>query len=242
MSIANTGLERILKAVLLGAICLQASFSGGIPYRIPEFYGHSTDDFIQAEVPPEKLLESYFVSKGFITGNIKIPELGVELTLKKNQFYKKEEEVIDVFERINEIRSQFGLSTPYPDYVKGYGWCGVLHAECSEKKAFGYIVLVKKNLNEASKTYTSGHEYGHFLWYIGKQELIYQKFKKSDFIKSQIHKNEDFAILCGWIAMKNAGYYLTDCIIISSNNPEIEKKSDRIKNLVRDYLQDKNFR
>jgi len=242
MNVVNMALERILKGVLLGALCLQVSLSGGIPSRIPESYTHSADAYIQAKVAPEKLLESYFVSKGFITGNIKIPELDVELTLQKNQFYKKEKEVTDIFKRINEIRSQFGLSTPYPDYAKGYGWCGVLYAECSEKKGFGYIILVKKNLNEANKTHASGHEGGHFLWYIGKQELIYQKFKKSDFIESQIQKNEDFAILCGWIAMKKAGYFLNDCIIINSKNPEIEKKSDRIKNLVRDYLQDKNLR
>ncbi|GAH38759.1 unnamed protein product, partial [marine sediment metagenome] len=72
-------------------------------------------------------------------------------------------------------------------------------------------------------------------------ELIYQKFKKSDLVESQVQKNEDFAILCGWIAMKKAGYCLNDCVIINSKNPEIEKKSDRIKNLVRDYLQDKNL-
>ena len=231
-------LERVFKGMLLGALCLQVSLSGGIPSRIPKSCSHSADACIQAKVAPEKLLESYFVSKGFSTGNIKIPELDVELTLKKNQFYKKEEKVTDVFKRINEIRSQFGLSIPYPDYADGYGWCGVLYAECSGKKGFGYIVLVKKDLNEASKIYTSGHEYGHFLWYIGKKELIYQKFKKSDFVKSHVQKNEDFALLCGWMAMKKAGYVLDDCIIINSNNPEKEKKSDRMKNVVRDYLRD----
>lgn len=233
-------LKRTLKGMLVGTFCLQSSLFGSIPSQIPEFYSHSKDAHIQAKISPNKILECYFASKGFITGNIKIPELGIEVTLKKNQFYKKEEGVVDVFERINEIRSQFGLTIPYPYYVKGYGWCGVLYAECSGEKAIGYVVLVKDNLNDASEIYTAGHENGHFLWYTGKKELIYNKFKNSDFVESHIHKNEDFAMLCGWIAMKKAGYCLNDCVIINTTNPGIEKKSDLMKNLVRDYLQDKN--
>jgi len=240
MFLVNMGLERILKGALIGTLCLQGALVGRTHRHIPEFYSHSADVYIQAKVTPEKILENYFASKGFITGNIIIPELGVEVTLQKNQFYKKEEEVADVFERINEVRSQFGLPIPYHDYVRGYGWCGVVYAECSEKKAFGYIVLIKENLNDANKIYTSAHENGHFLWYIGKQEIIYQKFKKPNIVELHIHKNKDFAILCGWIAMKKAGYDLNDCVYINIKNPEIEKNLDRIKNLVIDHHQDKN--
>lgn len=236
MYLANMGLERIFKGMLMGAFCLQLGLLAGIPSHIPESYNNSVDTHIQAKIAPIKILKNHFVSKGFITGNIKIPELAVEVTLEKNQFYKKEKNVVDIFERINEIRTQFGLPVPYPDYARGYGWCGVLNAECSGEKAFGYIVLVKENLNAASRIYTNAHENGHFLWYIGKQELIYKKFKKPDFVKSHIHTNRDFAVLCGWVGMKMAAYYLNDCFIINSKNPEIEKNIERIKNLVRDYL------
>jgi hypothetical protein len=233
-------LKRILKGVLVGALCLQFNLVGGISFLSPECYVHSIDTFIQAKVSLKKILENYFTSKGFITGNIKIPELGVEIPLKKNQFYKKEEDVLDILKRINEIRSEFRLLIPVPDIIDPCGWCGEIVAKCSEEKAVGYIVLIKGNLNDASKICTTGHENGHFLWYIGKQELIYQKFKSPDLIKSRINDDSPFAILCGWIAMKKAGYYLNDCLIINSKNPETEKKSDFIKNLVRDYLKDKN--
>jgi len=95
-------------------------------------------------------------------------------------------------------------------------------------------------LNDSSKIYTAGHENGHFLWFIAKQELNYKKFKNPNIVKSRINDNSSFAILCGWIAIKKAGYNLDDCFIINIKNPEAEKKSDLIKNLVRDYLQDKD--
>ena len=106
------------------------------------------------------------------------------------------------------------------------------------KKAYGYIVLINKNLNDASMIYTRAHENGHFLWYIGKQEIIYQKFKNSHFVKSEIHTDEDFGNLCGWVALKIVGYNLNECFIINIGDPEAETKVIRLRNLVRDYLLD----
>lgn len=240
MSSAYIDLKSIFKGVLLVVLCLKPGLIAGIPSPLSESYNHSADNYTQAKSAPTKILGDYFVSKGFITGKIKIPELAVEVLLEENQFYKKEKNVVDVYERINEIRKQFGLPVPYSDYSRGYGWCGVLNAECIGEKAFGYIVLVKENLNAASNIYTNAHENGHFLWYIGKQELIYKKFRKPDLVRSHIHTNGDFAVLCGWVAMKMAAYHLEDCFIINSENPELEKKIERIKNLARNYLLDKN--
>lgn len=227
-----------LKKTLLAFLCLSVSLSGRTLFKINEFCDYSTDIIIQDNVEAKKLFRNYFESKGFKTGEIKIPELNVEVMLEDNQFYKREENVMDVYERINEIRKQFGLPTPYSNYAKGYGWCGVLEAESSIEKAYGYIVLVNKNLNDASMTYTRGHENGHFLWYIGKQEIIYRKFKNSHTVKSQIHTEGDFANLCGWVAMKIADYNLNECFIINIENPEAETRLIRLRNLVRDYLLD----
>ena len=232
-------LKKIFKGVLVGALSLQINSIGNLSGKSPEYDNTTANAWIQAKVEPAKILENYFTSRGFLNDNIEIPELGVEVALHKNQFYKKEENVVDVLERINEINREFGLFIPPPGKIDTYGWCGKITAECSEEKAFGYIVLIKANLNDPSNIYTTGHENGHFLWYIAEQELIYQKFKNPDIVKSGVNDTSPFAILCGWIAMKKAGYNLDDCFIINSKNPEVEKKSDFIKNLVRDYLQDK---
>jgi len=232
--------KKLLKGVLVGALSLQIQSTGNIPCLSSENFSHTPNVCIQANVKPEKILENYFTSKGFIKGKIIIPELDVEVFLQKNQFYKKEENVADILERINDLRREFGLIIPLPDNKVAYGWCGKITAECSDEKAFGNIVLIKAHLNDSSRIYTSGHENGHFLWYIAKQELIHKKFKNPEIIESDIDDHASFAILCGWIAIKKAGYSLDDCFMINIKNHEAEKKSDLIKELVRDYLQDKD--
>jgi hypothetical protein len=224
--------------ILLAFCFLFVTLSGERLSNINRFCDNPANIIIQDKGEAKKLFKYYFESKGFKSGKIKIPELNVEVMLEENQFYKKEEDVVDVYERINDIRKQFGLPTPYHDYARGYGWCGVLEAKCSKEKAYGYIVLINKNLNDASMTYTRAHENGHFLWYIGKQKIIYQKFKKPDFIKSNIHTEEDFGNLCGWVALKIAAYNLDECFIINTENPEAENSLIRLRNLVRNYLLD----
>jgi hypothetical protein len=224
--------------ILLTVCLLFGILSGESLSNINGSYDNATNIIIQNKAETKKIFKDYFESKGFKTGKIKIPELNVEVTLEENQFYTREEDVEDVYERINEIRKQFRLPTPYHDHVEGYGWCGVLEATCSKEKAYGYIVLIDKNLNDSSMTYTRAHENGHFLWYIGRQETIYQKFKKPELIKSNIQTEEDFGNLCGWVALKIAGYNLNECFIINTKNPEREMKLVRLRNLVRNYLLD----
>ncbi|MGD8537711.1 MAG: hypothetical protein PVI66_03215 [Candidatus Aminicenantes bacterium] len=126
------------------------------------------------------------------------------------------------------------------DDSNGNGWCGVLSANCCEQKAFAFIVLVKKDLNDASRIYTTAHENGHFLWYTNTQELIYKKSTNPEFVKSCIQTDGDFAVLCGWIALKIEDYSLEDCIIINSKDKEKGEKIEQIKNLVIKYFPGKN--
>ncbi len=234
MNLRYTHFKKTFAAVLF----LYLSFIGSPLSRINGYCGGFISNIAQNEADAEKSLKYYFESKGFKTGTIKIPELNVEVALEKNQFYKKEEDIIDVNERINELRNQFGLPAPYHDYVEGYGWCGRLEAAYSGKKAYGYLILISKNLNDSSRIYTQAHENGHFLWYIGQQELIYQKFKDPSLVKSQIQNEEDFVNLCGWIALKMAGYKLNDCFIINIENPAEEARLVRLRDLVKKYLMD----
>jgi len=237
----NLGFRKLLEYLRLPIIILVflcVIFPIKTLSRIVESCEHSFDISSQEKVDSKRLIKFYFESKGFKTGIIKIPELSVEIRLNDNQFYKLEENVIDVYERINVIRSQFGLAVPYNEHVKGYGWCGVFEAECSQEKAYGYVILVDKNLNDASMIYTRAHENGHFLKYIDKQEIIYQKFKNSNRIKNKIRTDEDFSDLCGWIALKKAGYDLNDCFVINIENPKEETRLARLRNLVRNYLLD----
>jgi len=202
---------------------------------LPAYHGSARSD-LQNKVSAREMFNTYFTQKGFVTGKIGIPELKTEVVLKENRFFRKEENVEDVCERITEIREEFGLPNPDSECVLGYGWCGFLHADYGEEKAYGYIVLIKKGLNDVSRVYTVGHECGHFLWYISQQEMIYQKFKKPDLVRAQISSNCDFAVLCGWAAVEIAGYNLSDCIIIDIENPEKQERADYLKKLVKEHL------
>jgi hypothetical protein len=181
---------------------------------------------------PIKVLKQYFESKGFKTGTIILPFLGVSVNLENSRFYLKEENIADVYKRINEIRAGFGLAVPYTNRVRCCGWCGVVNAEYNGQKAYGYVVLIKRNLNPPTRIYTHGHENGHFLWFIGKQEKIYQKFKDPHYIRLKITTNGEFAELCGWLAVKLAGYDLDTCTIQWSGTKE-SKDINKIKALVR---------
>jgi hypothetical protein len=227
----NTILNRVLLIILF--------FLAILTLVIPNYLFGSPIEGVKTNPEPIKILKNYFEKKGFKTGKIEILELDVEVALKENQFYKKEGYVADVYARINEIRSEFGLSVPYTDFARGYGWCGVLYAEYGEKKAYGYVVLLKKNLNDASRIYTLAHENGHFLWYIGEQEKIYQRFKEPDYVKLLIRTNSQFAELCGWIGLKRAGYNLDSCSIQYRKNSEKQKDVEQIKKLLRNYLREK---
>jgi len=187
-----------------------------------------------AKIPQEslKVLKQFFEARGFKTGNIDLPNLSINVHLDNDRFYKKEEGVGNIYQRINEIRSSFGLPVPYAGLIRCCGWCGIVDAECNGQKAYGYVILIKKNLNSLTRIYTQAHENGHFLWYIGEQEKVFQKFKNSDYIRSNITANDDFAELCGWLALKLSGYDLNKCSIQWSGNQD-SKKSNRIKEMVR---------
>jgi hypothetical protein len=162
-------------------------------------------------------------------------ELGIEVHLAGHQFYKMEVGIEDVYARLAEIRKEFGLAAPEPQQVKSSGFCGVLKAELSGKDAEAYIILIKRNLNPETRVYTLGHEQGHFLWYLGRQDLIYSYFKRPEAIRNSTIRNSEFAILCGWIAVKNAGYTLSESVIKLSPDQKARERNHRIKEIVDTY-------
>ena len=182
---------------------------------------------------PIKVLKHYFESRGFKTGTIIPPYLHLRVKLENNRFYIKEENVNDINHRIDEIHTGFGLPVLSTHHISCCGWSGVVDAEYNGQKGYGYVVLIKKHLNPPTNIYTHAHENGHFLWYIGKQEKIYRKFKHPDYVRLKISTNDEFAELCGWLAIKMAGYDPDQCNIQSRGKHD-KKTINKIKELVRD--------
>jgi len=191
---------------------------------------------VQERMDPFRTMREFFLEKGFRTGEVALPELNLRISLARNRFFRREDEVDDVYARINEIRRLFGMRTPYADAAAGSGWCGVLSAEFDGREAFAYVVLVKRGLNESSRIYTAGHESGHFLWYIDETKGIFERSRKPEFVISRIRTNDDFAVMCGWIALKAAGYSLKDCMIIQNRDRKKENDIEKIRSLVDEYF------
>jgi len=202
---------------------------------IPPALALTNQDYDQGKVSAYQVLKQYFKTKGFRSGNITIPELQLDIHLEDHQLFKKEEEIEDIYDRLTEIRKEFGLDAPETQKVRSTGFCGVLKAECSGKDAQVYFILIKQNLNPESRIYTLGHEYGHFLWYLGQQELIYSRFNEPEMIRSTINSNKEFAILCSWTALKIVGVSLSNSVIKFSPDRETRERSSQIKELVNLY-------
>jgi hypothetical protein len=222
---AMSGLLVFLSVYAMGAT------SAGKTAPAPKFRGT-----VQDPIDPLSFMAEFFAEKGFRAGEVTLPELDIRVHLARNRFFKREDGVEDVYARINEIRRLFGLSTPYTDAAAGNGWCGMLSAEFGGREAFAYVVLVKRGLNEASRIYTAAHESGHFLWYIDETKKIIERSRKPDLVNSRIRTNDDFAVMCGWIALKTAGYSLKDCMIIRNRDPDKDRRIERIKGLVDEYF------
>ena len=80
-------------------------------------------------------MKQYFKTKGFRSGNITIPELQLDIQLEDHQFFKKEEEIEDIYDRLTEIRKEFGLDALNINYKCVELKLGVLNEYCEKIKS-----------------------------------------------------------------------------------------------------------
>ncbi len=141
----------------------------------------------------------------FRGGAVSIPELDVNILLPENDFYRVEY-VADVSKRALDIVSQNAIISSGGPYKNIYGM--YLGIATGSPGSIGHYLLVDDDLNTETDINIRCHENGHFIWDLNQQNLIYQKFKRSSYVESQVHDTEDFAILCGWVGLRLAGYDL----------------------------------
>ena len=179
-----------------------------------------------------QVLRQYFETRNYNSGTVLIPELDTSIDLAAHQFFNKEEDLENIYDRLVEIRTEFGLNTLEANKVRGTGFCGLLKAECAGMEAAAYFILIRRGLNPESRIYTLGHEYGHFLWYLEHQELIFSRFDEPELIRSAVADSDDFAVLCGWAALKMSGRSLSQSVIKLSPNRKTMEHTSEIKRLV----------
>ncbi len=151
----------------------------------------------------------------FETGTIPMPGLRVDVTLPPDN-YLRVEHVANVKSRLEELREEYKVkSTTEFDYTTP-GMHIVFGKKVRNRTGFAHYILLEKNVDDLTRIGVRSHEHGHLLWELDEKELIYQQFTDPNYVKSYVQDTEDFATLCGWIGLKNAGYDLTQI----STHPE----------------------
>jgi hypothetical protein len=133
---------------------------------------------------------------GFRRQKIDVPELRIDF---KSRPLLKYWEVPDVFEAINVINNVFGREEK-GEKEEMVGCCSHLRIKVLPS-LIAHVILIDKSLDDCNYTYTRGHEYGHLLWRIEETAPIYKQAKNPNSLKKVVEDSEDFACLCGHIAL-----------------------------------------
>ena len=196
----------------------------GLSIVAPPYYGVKA--FVQTTA---KNLEQQLISDGFKSEQIYFSDLRIVIPINSNRYFK-EEYVKDVGKSLSDLNLKYSKSKN-TGLERGVLGCSTQidnHLEAIK----GYINLIDEDLDSINTVFTLGHERGHFLFSIGKQNLIYQQFQNPIDVESRIGNTEDFANLCGYLALKNKGYNLED-IASENNDPTYNiKVAQEIKRII----------
>jgi len=140
---------------------------------------------------------------GFRKQKIDVQELKV--TSKSNHLFKYFE-VPEVFEARNIMNQVFGVKKIKRPKEMFLGYCD--HPRLiNSPSMIAHFILVNREIDETNYIYTRGHEYGHLLWRIKEIEPIYKQAKNPTNLRTIVEDSEDFACLCGHIALYHSGVY-----------------------------------
>jgi hypothetical protein len=137
---------------------------------------------------------------GFRRQKIDVPELRIK---SKSRPLLKYWEVPDVFEAISVINNIFGREED-EKREEMVGCCSHLRIKALPSLT-AHFILIDKSLDDYNYTYTRGHEYGHLLWRIEETGPIYKQAKNPHELKKVVEDSEDFACLCGHMALYHSG-------------------------------------
>ena len=117
----------------------------------------------------------------------------------------------DVEESSRSIYKQYGANYPPETKTESESRCigTYLRFKSEEIKLDDYFILIDEKLDLAQKINSLCHQYGHLIWDLDQQDSIYRKLEDSELIRSKVNNGDDFAILCGYLGLRMAGYHPT---------------------------------
>lgn len=171
--------------------------------------------------------------RGFKTGTISIPELKIDVALPPDNYYRIEY-VKDTANRSKEIANKYGIDCNYKSesYLNGEY---IRIQKNNSNKETTHFILIDKDANIETRINGICHEHGHLIWSLDQQDLIYTKFTSPDYVKSYISDGEDFALLCGWLGLKMAGYDTERYRCVSDDKRLLEKDKVMKELIIKHY-------
>jgi len=149
----------------------------------------------------EKVFKKICSMYGFRKQKIDVQELKVTSESKPLFRYF---EVPDVFEARNIMNQVFGVKKVKRPREMILGYCD--HPRLiNAPSIIAHFILINREIDEPNYIYTRGHEYGHLLWNLGETEQVSRQAKNSGDLVKSINDSEDFACLCGHMALYNTG-------------------------------------
>ncbi|MDD4352810.1 MAG: hypothetical protein PHU71_07610 [Candidatus Gracilibacteria bacterium] len=136
---------------------------------------------------------------GFKRQTIHVPELNIA-SRKQHLFWYWEDS--NVFRACNLMSDIFDMKKTNRKEEKIFGYCKHPHV-IDLPSVVAHFIMIDRCLDENNYIYTRGHEYGHLFWCLQETEPIYKQAKSPDYLRQSIKDSEDFACLCGYIALYN---------------------------------------
>jgi len=183
-------------------------------------------------------LEEKLMLLGFQKGGtIRIPYLNLDVTLPENHYFKSESlDKYDLSKRVIETNDILDIDHNFkvqPDLaLLGYTQKTIINAD---NIAAFHLVAVGTCVDDITSISTPGHEYGHFLWNTSNQHLIYSRFKDPKLIADSITDSEEFAYLCGWIALMEFSPLNISIMRGWKSSDEMNSMEEKARQLVIDH-------
>jgi len=164
-----------------------------------------------------------------------LPEIDISVLLNQKDDYSLEY-VADIEARHTAIYNEHGFDYTQKDKGARLGKVIGRYMRLGLGDSIKHFILIDRNLKPSKIVDTICHEYGHFIWAISQQDLIYNKLNNPDLVKSKIKDTHDFAFLCGYLGLSMAGHDLNNFKYDVVDKNQIDKRELQKQSVLEHYL------
>jgi hypothetical protein len=143
------------------------------------------------------------------------------------KIYFRQEECTNMMQREIDFCLEYHVSVKNTE--NAMGWSTIVY----DSSVTGYFYLVSRNLHEIDKEFIRAQQNGRYIWNVDKKFSIFKQFENPYTMDYSIRTEEDFSILCGWIAtIRNHDIATID---FTSEDPKKTENFKRIKEIMKTF-------